>query len=210
MKKILSLLGLILLFTLVACGDAETEVPSTPAAPETQDPVAPEMDDNDDSDPAPSTPPASETNGSSTDDPYNDPMLPSDGSEEDGYGSGGSTTPTPPADDDEDGTGSGGSTAPTPPADDDEDEFETDENGQLLLTLSQLSQFDGKDGRRAFIAVAGIVYEVTNSPRWRNGIHNGDSSIAAGNDLTSQIDSISPHGRRVLDNIPRVGRIVQD
>jgi predicted heme/steroid binding protein len=184
MKKFLSLLSLILVFALVACAD-DTPAPSVPI-PTPEEPS--EVDDQavDASEDGDLTPPSTDPD-SATDDPYDDPILPSDGSEDDGYGSGESSEPSAP-----------------------EDELDTDENGQLLMTLNQLSQFDGKDGRRAFIAVDGVVYEVTQSPRWRNGIHNGDSSIAAGNDLTSQIDAISPHGRRVLDNIPRVGKIIEE
>ena len=83
-------------------------------------------------------------------------------------------------------------------------------SGILELSLDELAVFDGKEGRKAYIAVSGIIYDVTDSPRWQDGIHNGDPSIAAGNDLTQQIQSISPHGDRVLDNIPIVGRIVTD
>jgi len=185
MKKFLSLLSLILVFALAACAE-DTPAPSVPIpTPEESSDVDDQTVDSSE-DEADLTPPSKDTD-SASDDPYDDPILPSDGSEDDGYGSGGTTEPSAP-----------------------EDELDTDENGQLLMTLDQLSQFDGKDGRRAFIAVSGVVYEVTQSPRWRNGIHNGDSRIAAGNDLTSQIDAISPHGRRVLDNIPRVGRIIEE
>jgi predicted heme/steroid binding protein/predicted small lipoprotein YifL len=188
MKNILRSLTLLMIVTLAACG-GETS-PETAPVPEINEPVdsTPDESSNDPVEEDTSNDSTVDSSPNDSSDPYDDPILPSDGSEEEGYGSGGTTEPDAP----------------------EEDEIETDENGQLLLTLTQLSQFDGKDGRRAFIAVSGVVYEVTNSPRWRNGIHNGDSRIAAGNDLTSQIDSISPHGRRVLDNIPRVGRIVEE
>ena len=79
------------------------------------------------------------------------------------------------------------------------------DEGQTVLTLEELSAFDGKEGRKAYIAVDGIVYDVTASPRWKDGIHNNDSSIRAGNDLTREINEISPHGKRVLDGVPIVG-----
>lgn len=185
MKRYLSALALLMIFTLAACG-GETP-PETAPVPEVNEPVipAPEETNNDpvedNTSNEPSTP---DSNNDDASDPYDDPIIPSDGSEEEGYGSGGTT-------------------------DNSSDESD-EEDGMLRLTLSQLSQYDGKSGRRGFIAVGGIIYEVTNSPRWRNGIHNGNASIAAGNDLTRLIDSISPHGRRVLENIPVVGTLIDE
>ena len=75
----------------------------------------------------------------------------------------------------------------------------------LRLTREELAQFDGRQGRRAIIAVNGILYEVTNSSRWFNGNHNG---YQAGQDLTDAILGVSPHGIRVLDNIPEVGILI--
>ena len=72
------------------------------------------------------------------------------------------------------------------------------------FTLEELAQFDGQDGNHAYVAVDGLVYDVTDEPRWSGGTHNG---LTAGQDLTSQINQMSPHGTRVLDNLPIVGRI---
>lgn len=85
---------------------------------------------------------------------------------------------------------------------DDEEVFEPE---VLRLTLSERAQFDGREGRRGIIAVSGILYEVTNSRRWRNGNHNG---YQAGQDLTDAILGVSPHGVRVLDNPPQVGFLI--
>jgi predicted heme/steroid binding protein len=77
----------------------------------------------------------------------------------------------------------------------------------IELTLAELSEFDGREGRKAYIAVAGYIYDVTNSPRWPNGNHNG---YQAGQDLTYEILNISPHGTSVLNNIPLIGILVDD
>ena len=73
-----------------------------------------------------------------------------------------------------------------------------------VMTMEMVMENDGQDGRNAYIVVEGIVYDVTNSPRWRDGQHNG---FQAGNDLTNEILKESPHGTRVLNNIEAVGRI---
>ena len=79
------------------------------------------------------------------------------------------------------------------------------ENGTLKLTLDQLKQYDGKNGNPAYVAVDGVIYDVTNVPQWKNGEHNGYS---AGNDLTDIIKNKSPHGVKQLKGIPVVGKLV--
>lgn len=78
-------------------------------------------------------------------------------------------------------------------------------NGTLELTLDQLKQYDGKNGNPAYVAVDGVIYDVTNVPQWKNGEHNGYS---AGNDLTDIIKNKSPHGVKQLNGIPIVGKLV--
>ena len=79
-------------------------------------------------------------------------------------------------------------------------------SGALELTLEELKQYDGKNGNPAYVAVDGIIYDVTNVPAWKNGEHNGYS---AGNDLTDIIKNKSPHGVKNLEGLPIVGKIVE-
>ena len=55
---------------------------------------------------------------------------------------------------------------------------------ELELTLEELEKYDGKDGQKAYVAVEGIIYDVTDIPEWQNGIHNGQ---VAGKDVTAAI-----------------------
>lgn len=75
----------------------------------------------------------------------------------------------------------------------------------LKLTLEELKQYDGKDGRPAYVAVDGIIYDVTDSSFWKNGSHNGYS---AGNDLTDAIKTKSPHGVANLERVLVIGELV--
>ncbi len=80
----------------------------------------------------------------------------------------------------------------------------TNADSPLMLTLEELSAFDGTGGKPAYIAVDGLIYDVTNSALWKEGAHNG---FAAGKDLSAEIKEKSPHGLGVLERMPVVGQI---
>lgn len=73
------------------------------------------------------------------------------------------------------------------------------------FTLEELSQYDGKNGNKAYIAYNGLVYDVTNVSAWKNGSHNGHQ---AGTDLTDVLKN-APHGTSVIDNLEVVGKLVE-
>lgn len=75
------------------------------------------------------------------------------------------------------------------------------------LTLEQLKDYNGKDGKPAYVAVDGVIYDMTESLPWKDGKHNGNE---AGNDLTKQIKEVSPHGVAKLANVVEIGRLVQE
>ncbi len=80
-------------------------------------------------------------------------------------------------------------------------------NEARTFTRLELSYFDGRNGRPAYVAVDGIVYDVSHSNHWKNGIH--EDSHRAGVDLTAELQA-APHGREVLQNISRVGILQED
>ncbi|SCZ77717.1 cytochrome b5 domain-containing protein [Acidaminobacter hydrogenoformans] len=77
---------------------------------------------------------------------------------------------------------------------------------ELELTAEELSAFNGKDGQPAYIAVDGVIYDVTEVSFWKNGDHNG---FEAGQDLTDEIKTVSPHGVSKLNGLPVVGKLTE-
>lgn len=88
--------------------------------------------------------------------------------------------------------------------DDDSDDDTLADGEELEMTLEELAEYDGTNGKRAYIAVDGIIYDVTDSDYWQDGSHNG---FQAGQDLTREIKEVSPHGVKNLERVERVGKI---
>jgi len=76
---------------------------------------------------------------------------------------------------------------------------------EQVFSRETLAGFDGTDGRRAYVAFAGKVYDVTDSVLWKGGEHQGEHR--AGNDLTVALDD-APHLPDELETFPVVGSIV--
>ena len=72
------------------------------------------------------------------------------------------------------------------------------------MTLAELADYDGRDGRRAYVAVNGTVYDVSDSPLWAKGLHPPDHQ--AGHDLTEELTR-APHVRAVVERFPVVGTL---
>ncbi len=69
-------------------------------------------------------------------------------------------------------------------------------------TIDELAYFDGREGRPAYVAVYGVVYDV--SETWPTGSHRG---FSAGTEITDPIQG-APHEMLVLDKLPVVGAVV--
>ena len=74
---------------------------------------------------------------------------------------------------------------------------------QKIFTKEELAIYNGQNGNPAYVAVSGVVYDVTNVKEWSNGQHHG---LTAGQDLTQQIAG-APHGTSVLAGLPVVGKL---
>ena len=73
-----------------------------------------------------------------------------------------------------------------------------------LFTLEELAKFDGSEGRPAYVAYKGKVYDVSESFLWKGGKHQG--LHRAGRDLTGELPR-APHGVDFLKRFPVVGRL---
>ena len=74
---------------------------------------------------------------------------------------------------------------------------------EKIFTLDELKNYDGKEGRKAYIAVDGVVYDVTNVAAWQGGTHHGNN---AGNDVSDRIFK-APHGKSTLEKLEIVGKL---
>jgi predicted heme/steroid binding protein/uncharacterized membrane protein len=72
------------------------------------------------------------------------------------------------------------------------------------MTPDQLGAYDGKEGRPACFAYKGLVYDVTSSRLWKNGMHL--MKHAAGNDLTEMLKN-APHGEDKVLAMLQVGML---
>jgi predicted heme/steroid binding protein/uncharacterized membrane protein len=75
------------------------------------------------------------------------------------------------------------------------------------FTVEELKQYNGEDGRPAYVGYEDRVIDVTGSKMWRKGSHM--KRHQAGEDLTAEIGE-APHATDVLDRFPRVGILVRE
>lgn len=78
-------------------------------------------------------------------------------------------------------------------------------NTARVFTLTELSRYNGKNGNPAYIAVSGIVYDVTNNAAWAGATHFG---LTAGKDLTQEFASCHA-GQPVLSKLKVVGKMAE-
>lgn len=74
------------------------------------------------------------------------------------------------------------------------------------FTQEELAAFDGANGRNAYVAVNGTVYDMTNEIRWAGGTHFGMNS---GHDLSKEFRGCHQGMQQILSKLPIVGKIEQ-
>ncbi len=70
-----------------------------------------------------------------------------------------------------------------------------------IFTLEELAKFNGKNGNPAYIAVDGIVYDVTFEATWAAGRHFG---LEAGNDLSNEFKKCH-EDQAILKKLKKIG-----
>ncbi|KAF2956353.1 cytochrome b5 domain-containing protein [Marinitoga sp. 38H-ov] len=80
--------------------------------------------------------------------------------------------------------------------------------GILIITPKDLKMFNGKDGKKSYVAVNEIVYDMSYSKAWKNGEHK--NGIISGKELTYEITELSPHGLGKLSNVYKIGYFAMD
>ena len=71
--------------------------------------------------------------------------------------------------------------------------------------MNELAQNDGRNGKPAYVAFKGTVYEVSASAFWMEGDHMG--AHQAGKDLTDEIE-LAPHREEMLQKVKMVSVLV--
>lgn len=71
------------------------------------------------------------------------------------------------------------------------------------FTKSQLALRNGQDKPQIWVALHGVIYEVTDSRLWKNGKHH---EHWAGQDLTDELKD-APHTEKVFEKFKAIGRL---
>jgi predicted heme/steroid binding protein len=75
-----------------------------------------------------------------------------------------------------------------------------------MITIMELKRNSGERGTRKYIAYEGVVYDVTDCPKWRLDLH--EQLHFAGQDLTSELPD-APHEEEVFSRpcVKMIGRL---
>lgn len=76
---------------------------------------------------------------------------------------------------------------------------------QKEFTLEELNKYDGSNGRPAYVAVNGTVYDVSYEATWGGGgTHFG---LYSGKDLSSEFRGCHKDVMEILNTLPKIGTI---
>lgn len=73
------------------------------------------------------------------------------------------------------------------------------------FTSKELEEYNGENGKPAYIVHQGKVYDISASVFWGDGEHMGMHQ--AGKDLTEELE-LAPHREEVFERVELVGELV--
>ena len=48
---------------------------------------------------------------------------------------------------------------------------------EKIFTEEELERYDGQNGNPAYVAIDGVVYDVTDVSAWKGGVHHGNRAV---------------------------------
>lgn len=76
---------------------------------------------------------------------------------------------------------------------------------ELELSLDELLKYDGSNGKPAYVAIDGIIYDVSDQKSWNEGTHYG---LVAGRDLTEEFNSCHEEEKNnIISKLTPVGKL---
>ena len=73
---------------------------------------------------------------------------------------------------------------------------------QSVFTVDELAKYNGKNGSKSYISVGGIVYDVTDVPKWNGGNHYG---VTAGKVLDKEFAQCHNNKLSIMEYAAAVG-----
>jgi len=70
------------------------------------------------------------------------------------------------------------------------------------FTTEELSTYNGANGKPAYVAINGVVHDMSKETAWGGGTHFG---LYAGKDLSTEFMECHQGVQLILNNLPQVG-----
>lgn len=80
-----------------------------------------------------------------------------------------------------------------------------EQDGTLTMNKEELRQYTGDNGSKKYVAVNGIIYDLTNAPQLDYAPH---CQIVGGTDVTKMFNSCHGENYNLLENLPKVGVLI--
>ena len=80
-----------------------------------------------------------------------------------------------------------------------------EQDGVLKMNKEELREYTGDNGTSKYVAVHGIIYDLTNAPQLEYAPH---CQIEGGTDVTKMFNECHGYNYAILDKLPRVGILI--